>query len=267
MTTAGSGDGAPAETLPKPSAAVAGSAPPPWFRVVVWDSLLGASCPLLPVPIVDDMALARVRHRMVTRLLGRWGTTLQPHQVDILAGPSRPWTVGRLAGKVVVYPIKKLFRKVLYFLAMKEAVDTFSTLFHQGYLLHAALVRGGLGGPAGHPPEDARVRALAAAVHGTLGATDTRPLEQLVLGVFRNSRRLVGGTLRWLGKRLAGRRDLGDLEAVGADPGRLHAGSPEAEQLLDRLLSVLWGEVGYRQRLERELDRRLSPPPAAAGPG
>ena len=132
----------PQPPLPTPSAGSAARAgtPPPWFRLVVWDSLVGACCPLLPVPVVDDMALSRVRRRMVTRLAGRWGAALTPEQVALLAGQSRGWTTSRFAGKVFLYPFKRLFRKIVYFLAMKEAVDTFSLLFHQGYLLHAALI-------------------------------------------------------------------------------------------------------------------------------
>jgi hypothetical protein len=252
----------------------AGSAqPPPWFRLVVWDSLLGGCCPLLPVPLVDDMALSRVRRRMVTRLVSRWNLALAPHQVAWLAGPTSRWTVSRAASKVLIYPVKRLFRKVLYFLAIKEGVDTFSHVFHQGYLLHAALLRGVLTGPGGQPPDDARVQAVAGAIHATLASADTGPLQQIVFGVFRNSRRLVVGTLGWLTRLLTNRRgDLAAVEAAGADAAALHAGSPEAEQLVDRLLLVLWGEVAYRQRLERALDQRLaalagagaSIPPAAA---
>jgi hypothetical protein len=249
-----------------PVAASPGVGPPPWFRLVVWDSLLGACCQLLPLPIVDDMALSRVRRRVVTRLLERWRAPLAPHQVALLAGGGRRWTVSRMAGKAFVYPVKRLFRKLLYFLAIKEAVDTFSVLFHQGFLLHAALIRGALAGPPGEAPDDARVRGVAAAVHETLGAADTGPLRQLVYGVFRNSRRLTLATLRWLAGRLAGRADITEVEVTGASAARLDAGSPEAEQLLETLLLVLWGEVGYRQRLERELERRLAAP-ATPPPG
>ena len=110
---AGNGDGSPlpggGEPLLAPSSDATsqpsqvtspGAGPPPWFRLVVWDSLLGACCPLLPLPIVDDMALARVRRRMVTRLLDRWGTPLAPHQVALLAGGGRRWTVSRMAGMI-----------------------------------------------------------------------------------------------------------------------------------------------------------------------
>jgi hypothetical protein len=230
--------------------------PPPWFRVVVWDSLLGASCQLLPLPLVDDLALARVRRRMVGRLAAQWGARVAPYQLAHLAGRGRRWTLGRFAGKVVVYPLKKLFRKVFYFLAVKDAVDTFSQLFHHGYLVHAALVRGALGGPG--VVSDERVAAVAGAVHGTLQATNTGPLRRVVVGVLRNSRRLVAATLSWLASRLARGRGEGleQVEEAGAT-GSLAAGSPEAEQLLDRLLVVLWGEEGYRRRLEQELERRL----------
>jgi hypothetical protein len=244
----------PVPTSTRPAA----SAPPPWFRTVVWDSLLGGACPLLPLPVVDDLALAGVRRRMVGRLVAPWGVQLAPHQLAHLAGGPRPWTASRMAAKMVLYPIKKLFKKVLYFLAVKEGVDTFSELFHQGYLLHAALARGALGG--GGPVSDERVMAVAGAVHGTLAETDTRPLRRVVVGVLRNSKRLVRGMLSWLAARLTrgGREALAQVEEAGAATGPTAAGSPEAEQLLDRLLVVLWGEERYRRGLEQELERRLA---------
>jgi hypothetical protein len=237
---------------------VAGS-PPPWFRRVVWDSLLGASCQLLPLPVIDDIARAGVRRRMIARLGTSWGVSLTPPQVSLLAGPSRPWTVGRLAGKVIVYPLKKIFRKVFYFLAVMEATDTFSALFHQGYLLHGGLAR--LRPAGGSAVTDAEVTRLAAAIHETLEAVDTRPLRRVLVHVLRGSRRLVKSTFSWIFAQLRGSRgrDLERLAEVGGDEATLLAGSPEAEQLLDRLLPVLWGEEGYRRRLEQELAVRLAP--------
>ncbi|HXT21326.1 MAG TPA: hypothetical protein VN923_11285 [Thermoanaerobaculia bacterium] len=239
--------------------AVAPAAPvPPWFRAVVWDSLLGGLCPLLPIPFLDDLVLARMRRRMVERLAGRWQVTLTPAQLALLSGGGRGMSVGRLLAKVAIYPVKEVLRKVLYFLAIKDAVDTFSLLFHQGYLVHAALAHGALG--RGGPADDARVAATAAAVHGTLGATDTRPLRRLLIGVLRNSRDLLRGTVRWLMARLGRRRrDAAPAMDVIADEAtaRPELGSREAEQLLDRLLRALWGERGYLERLEADLARRL----------
>lgn len=234
----------------------AGTAPP-WFRAVVWDSLLCGLCPLLPIPIVDDLVLARMRRRMVEHLVGRWQVALTPAQLALLSSGGRKLGVGRLVLKAAIYPFKKMLRKILYFLAIKDAVDTFSLLFHQGYLVHAALAYGAL--ERGGPADDARVAAAAAAVHGTLAATNTRPLRRLLIGVMRNSRDLVRGTVRWLAARLGRRRDVVPTVAAMADEGaaRPELGSPDAEQLLDRLLRALWGERSYLERLEADLARRL----------
>jgi hypothetical protein len=239
------------------AAAVATAPPvPPWFRAVVWDSMLGALCPLLPIPFVDDLLLARMRRRMVERIAGRWQVALQPAQLALLAGGRRRGVL-RFLLKAAIYPVKEVVRKVLYFLAVKDAVDTFSLLFHQGYLLHAALSRGALG--RGGPTDDARVAATATAVHGALAATNTRPLRRLLVGVLRNSRELLRATVRWLASRLGGRRDAAPAMTAVADQGatRQQLGSPEAEQLLDRLLLALWGERGYLEQLDAELARRL----------
>lgn len=261
--------------LPAPAAATTSADPsgstqatpasvPPWFRAVAWDSLLGALCCLLPVPFVDDLAVARMRRRMVERVLSGWGVVVSPAQLALLAGGRRPWSVGRVLGKAFIYPFKELLRKILYFLAIKDAADTFSLLFHQGYLLHAALGRGALGGAGQAPvaaPLEARIAAVADAVHGTLAATDTRPLGQLFRGVFRNSGRLLSASTRWLGSLLRRRDAIAvvpeDPSLAGIGGARQPLGSPEAEQLLDRLLLVLWGERRYLDRLDAELARRL----------
>jgi hypothetical protein len=255
VTAPGEPPPAPAAPPPAPTAAVV--AVPPWFRAVVWDSLLGGLCPLLPVPFLDDLVLGRMRRRMVERLAGRWGLALTPAQVTQLSGGGRGWSAGRVLVKALIYPAKELLRKVLYFLAIKDAVDTFSLLFHRGYLVHAALARGALG--RGGAVDDARVAATAAAVHATLATTDTRPLRRLLVGVLRNSRDLLRGTVRWLAGRLRRGRDAAPMVEAIAEEGasRPELGSPDAEQLLDRLLRALWGERGYLERLDAELSRRL----------
>jgi hypothetical protein len=231
----------------------------------VWDSLLGGASQLLPIPLLDDLALGRVRRGMVEALCRQRGVSPTPAQRRVLTGAGRPWgPLGCLVG-VFLYPLKKLFRKLFYFLAVKEAVDTFSRLFHHGYLLHAVLERGALG--TGGQPDDGAVAAAAAAaaVHGTLAAVDTRPLERLVGGVFSGSGRMLRGTLRWLAARL-GRRRLAAAEATGADAEALSREAPAAEALLDRLLAVLWGEADYRRHLEQQVAARLVPPSAPTSP-
>jgi hypothetical protein len=242
------------------------AAGPPWFREVVGDSLLGGLCPLLPVPLVDDLVLLRMRRRMVDHLARRWGLALSRPQVARLAG-GRGMGCGRFALRALVYPWRKLLEKVFYFLAVKEAVDTFSLLFHHGYLLHVAAARGGFGEAVGTSPggapalADETVERVAVAVEATLAVTNTGPLRRLLVGVLRNSRRLLAGALSWLRARLRRGGELPELGAAAAPP----PAATDLDLLLDRLLLVLWGDAAYRARLEAELERHLraQAPPAA----
>lgn len=228
---------------------------PAWFRTLVWDAVLGSLCPLFPIPFVDDMALARVRRRMVGRLAAGHELELSAEQRSALGGGGRRLTVGKLAAKTLLYPIKKIVRKVIYVLAIKEAVDTFSLLFHQGYLFEVALQRGALG--HAQCPSDRDVERVSSAVFDTLESTNTRPLGRLVKGVFRSSWTLVTAAGRWLAERMRDRGSISEVEAAGADPERLATESPESEELVSRLVAALWGERDYRAGLERELAARL----------
>lgn len=221
---------------------------------MVWDSLLAGMCPLLPVPFVDDVALGRVRRRMVFRIAGSADLALTRSQARRLTGPRRSWGCGRLAAKAVFYPVKKIFRKVIYVFAIKEAIDTVSETFHRGYLLHATVARGMLGQGR---PDPGRLEAVAAAVDETVDALDTKPLEGVVSEVFRSSRRSVVATVGWLVTRLKGRGGVVSAEAEGFDREQLSDSSPETRALFDRLLAAIWDEGTIRRRLDEELDRRL----------
>ena len=231
------------------------SSPPDWFRSVVWSGLAGGLCPLMPIPVLDDIVLARFRRRMVRRLGEKHGVELNRRQVAALGGGGRSSSCLGLIFKVVAYPFRKVLRKVLYFLSVKEAADTFSLLFHQGYLLHTALEHGALG--SGGPPPAGAAMTVRRAIFETLDAIDTRPIMKLVKGVFRGSRDLLRGVIRWARRRLPTRAGGLQLDDAGQDPAVLAEASPEAEALLERLLELLWGEEGYRDRLREELVGRL----------
>lgn len=236
------------------------ASPPPWFREVVWNSLLASLAQLLPTPFVDDVLENRLRRRMAERLAATYGLTVTPDQARDLAGEPAGWSLGRLAGKAILYPLEKIVRKIIYVLAIKKALDTFSDVFHRGYLLRSALERGALSGPTA---SDARVAEVAGAIREALGQVGTAPIGNAVRGVFRGSWRLVRKTLGWLGRRLAGRHVVDELEAAGASPDTLEREAPQTEELLDRLLLVLWGREEHLAALDRRLASALG---EAAGP-
>jgi hypothetical protein len=165
--------------------------------------------------------------------------------------------------KIIIYPLRKILRKVLYFLSIKDAVDTFSFLFHQGYLLERALE---LTAPSEAAPSEAalseardgpRLDRIEAAVWGTLESIDTKPLLRVLGGVFRGSRQSLRAAVSWVSRHALSRRAFRRAEEEGLDSEKLARESPETSQLMDRLLTTLWGEEDYRERLGVALRSRL----------
>lgn len=213
---------------------------------MTFHSVLAGLCPLIPVPFLDDRALAAVRRRMTVELARERGVGLTPLQVDYLAGTWRAprGCVEQAARAVLALTVKlalKLFRKVVIVLAIKEAVDEASRAFHEGYLLHLLFDPGE---PATRAPvDDSAAWRARWAVEQAVAELDPRPVNQAIRRAFRGSR----GVLR-RGSRVLGR----SVRAEG--PGGASAAEAEQERLLggllDRLAHELWEERGYLAGLE-----------------
>jgi hypothetical protein len=212
--------------------------------------VLAGLCPLIPVPFLDDRALAAVKRRMTAELARARGVPLTPLQVDYLAGTWRAprGCVERVARTALALTVKlaaKLFRKVVIVLAVKEAVDEASRAFHEGYLLHLLF-----------DPEQPATRALAGdhdawrarwAIERAVAEVDPRPVNQALKRAFRGSRRLLRRGSRVLER--ATRAGAG--AAAEAEEERLLGG------LLDRLAGELWRQRGYLAGLEARFLRWL----------
>ncbi len=242
--------------------------PPPeraatWFQRVTFHSTLAALCPLIPVPFLDDWALAWVRRRQVAEALAAHHLAVTEWHVAVLAGEKLDaqrggcvlatafsWTV-----KAAIYVIKRLFRKILIFLTIKDGADKFSLVFHEGYLLHHAIEREVFSAASlADPNEVIRVRW---ALERACEQIDARPINQLVRRVLRGSRGLMREAARLLGRVLRRERREGTAataSSVEAEQERLLGG------LTHRLMADLWHQEGYRAELVAHFDRALTQP-------
>lgn len=231
----------------------------PRFRRLTFFSVLAGLCPLLPVPLLDDWALERVQRRMVRDLGESRDLGLTDEEVRILAGGGerRVWPGFAKGTSMAVRAgarrvIGKLFKTALYLLLMRDGVHRAVETFIQGYLfLYAARMPMGLRS-AGR--DEARVRAVRAAVVETLREEDVAPIHQAIGRAFRRSFDLV--------LNAAGR--------LGSVFGRLRSGEPadegealeKEEELLggfvDRLAASLWGNEEYFEKLEHSFVERLA---------
>lgn len=234
--------------------------PVPWFQRVTFYSVMAGLCPLIPVPFLDDRVLDAVKRRMTTVLARERGVALTERQRDYLSGTYSETRgclarAGGLAFKLTVKLVGKIFRKLLIFLAVKEAVDVASRTFHEGYLLHLLL------DPA-TPPDwpdphrtaggDRETDAWHArwAIERAVAETDPRPVNQAMKRAFRGSRGLMRESARLLGKAVRSGKGAG---GVAREETAAAVEKEESERLagvVEPLASELWVERGYLDALE-----------------
>ncbi len=230
------------------------AAPEAWFRNLTLHSLLSGACAFVPLPWLDDHVLNKIRERQVREWAKQSNCDLSEIEVKILAGSERDFqAVGCLLGALAaaawrlgIYFVRKVVRKLLFFLMFKEASDLASATFHEGYLLRTVLRSPGLAGSLG-TDEAWKIRW---AVEATCAEVDTRPIHQILRRTLRGSRALI----TWAAT--LGRTD--DEERLG-----------RWKKLVDTVSGALWEQEGYLEALDRRLWIHLgsdaSEPPSTPG--
>ena len=130
--------------------------------------LVTGLCPLIPLPFVDDWAIARLRRRLITEALAERGLVITPPETARLAADPGITLSGCLWA-IVLWPIKKLVRMALFFLMAKSCLDAAAETAHRLTLLDDAL-------EAGHLPGD--VERVARAVNATLAVETPSPVKR-----------------------------------------------------------------------------------------
>lgn len=160
----------------------------PHQHILLKYAVLVGMTPLIPLPLLDDIAQAYFERRMIEKLARAHRLELSAVQLDELASPP-PDPVGAIRGcllNVLLYPIKKILRKIFFFLEIKRTIDLVSTTYAKGHVLDRVLVRG-LCAPAGpHAPRDVR-----AATERALVRVGTSPIELAVRNAFTSSTELI----------------------------------------------------------------------------
>lgn len=218
------------------------AAPEAWFRNLTLHSLLSGVSALVPVPWVDDHLLDKIRERLVRELARESGCALTDIEIKILAGSQRSrqakgCLVGALAAaawRFASYFIRKIVRKLLFFLMIKEATEVASNTFHEAYLLRGALSAKAPGSPLGSD-EAWRIRWTIEAICDDI---DTRPIHQILRRALRGSRALIS----WAAT-LGRKREDEHLSRW--------------EDLVDTVSGALWENEGYLEALDRRLRSRL----------
>lgn len=136
-----------------------------------WDAWLCGLAMLIPLPFLDSYVERRLTMRLLARLAVHHGRSLPDSELRILT-EDRGSLVWGCMGTLVIWPIKKLFRTVLYFLTVKDVLDSVTLAAHRATLVDRALVQGMLPG---------RATEVRDGMDATLGRTRHSPIGRWVL--------------------------------------------------------------------------------------
>ncbi|MEE8524362.1 MAG: hypothetical protein V3T72_10560 [Thermoanaerobaculia bacterium] len=247
------------------------------LRRLASNSLVTGLCNLIPVPLVDDWARDLMRQRHAMELARGYGVELDAVDGKALACGYRPVSAhGCFRGCLLTAIVKptrfiidkvfrKILRKVLFFLTIKDVVDTVSESFHEGYLLRHALAIGALQGSGGGPPAtgaprsgwpDPEVLAVRLAIEAACDAVDHRPVEKAIGATLRGSRRIYRQAGRAFSRLVRSKRGSGDEQEIYESLER--QGEEQLGSLIDEITADLEQESSYLRRLEKIFEHRLT---------
>ena len=146
---------------------------------------------LIPIPLLDLLFERWFRQRIPHAIVGERGRSLPPEVVTILNRGEGCGTAGCLTLPLwlLFQLLRRLSRKILYFLTIKEAADTLSHYWHRAFLIDYMLA-------AGHLSNAAEAQRAQAALEKTLGEIETSPLNQLAREVIHHTGRTLRTLLR-----------------------------------------------------------------------
>jgi len=219
-------------------------------------AVLAGLTPLIPVPVLDDLAKGYFRRRLARSQAAARGRALAPEELDALTAERAGGCLGGCLGTALVYPLKKIFRKVFYFLEWKRAVDLTSRTYHFGYLVGYAA------GPRAGGPSALDLRGAAAvgeAIDDVCRAAPIKPVEGAVGAAFRGSRKVLSAASGLLNQTLRCLAGRGDREEVAraieqVEPEEEREVAPVVARLQSSLASV---PDEHFRRLRAMLDARL----------
>ena len=109
-------------------------------------------------------------------------------------------------GSLLLYPFKKVLRKIFFLLEWKRAVDTISHTYYYGYLIDAALSEGWM--------DKHGATHVRSAIDSVLARTNTSLVTRAVYGVVKRSKGILKGAGQLLTRYLSSAKGTPDQKKV-----------------------------------------------------
>lgn len=212
--------------------------------------LIGASA-LIPVPFLDDVVKKYLEMRLYRLVASSEHRELSKEQSEQLADePSSGCFALGCVLSALIYPIKKILRKLFFFLEIKRAVDQATTALARGWLFHLALRRG-LWEPSDDPESAVQLREVITAACESQGV---KPLEAAIRHAFEGAK----GTLNDFALKFSKKGKPDEKDVAAAVESLEHDQKDELAGLTQRLTQSL-SEVsgGYLEKFAANFERSL----------
>jgi hypothetical protein len=146
------------------------------------DATLAGLAILIPLPIVDSMFEQFFRRRIPATIARRHGRVLDAAVIAALNKDERSCLAACLTFPITatVWLIKRIFRKILYFLTVKEATDQISQYWQRAFLIDYMI-------PLGHLDNTASAAIARQALDRVLQARSS-PLTQFARQIIPGTR-------------------------------------------------------------------------------
>jgi hypothetical protein len=114
---------------------------------------------------------------MFRTLAARKGKSLDDEAIAALLGQTKGSLLGAAGKFALLYPVKRLFRRIFGLIALNDAASEVSKTYHLGFLFLTAL--------EDDADETHSMGEIRAAMDATLTAVDPRPVRHLFQGAVR----------------------------------------------------------------------------------
>lgn len=172
---------------------------------------------LIPLPLVDVAFEQLFRRRMPGAIARAHKRQLPPDVVRLLN------RIGCSPAALLLFPLwliflllKRLSKKILYFLTVKDAADSLSYYWHRAFLLDYML-------RAGHLDTIAQAQHAERALTQTLAGVQESPLTALARQVVRQSRHVLRRLWSVVRRRRRSQALAPEQETMGATWGRFQS--------------------------------------------
>ena len=149
--------------------------------ILATHALLCGLTPLIPLPFVDDAFFEAFLQSLIGRLAQRNGRTLTSAERAILLQQRGGCALGCVVN-LLIYPLRKLLSKILFFLEWKRATDLIGRVYYLGFLLDVALEANLI--------EKHGASTVHDAIEEILARTNTSPVKRVAAGVLGGSKAL-----------------------------------------------------------------------------